>query len=410
MKPFRSTHLAFLLLGLSASLAAAQPQPPAAPSAPPPTDPAPAPPPPANLPASPAANPPANPAANPAATPRPSVALAPIGRPPTPPASVRNVPYGTFKVELPMIQRNVIGGVTGRLGGMAMDIENNILFIAATASNTIEVQTVSNSQSVQSVLGQPAPVSLIFLQPTRQLIATCATDSTARVFKADASGQLTLERSLTFAGEPGPILHDPAANLCWLGHGVFISSFDPSDGEKKSELSLEGIGRPVALAIDPTSPRLFTITTPANDVIVIDRSKADFPAIAARWPLSERAPAAIAFDRANKRLFVATRSPSRLIVLDSDSGREVAKLDAPEDPGSISYDPFLRKVYLAGNRGQVRVYQQVSPDTYQPIATETTAPGSRTSLLISEHRRLIVAAPNLGDDQAARLFVYQIGP
>jgi len=397
MKPLSSTHLAFLLLGLGASLAAAQTPPPATPSSPPAADPAPA-------------SPPANvPAATPA-TPRPTVALAPIGRPPTPPASVRNIPYGTFKVELPMIQRNVIRGVTGRLGGMAMDVENNILYVAATASNTIEVHTVSNSQSVQSVLGQPSPVSLIFIQPTRQLIATCATDSTARVFKADDSGQLTLERTLSFAGEPGPVLHDPVANLCWLGHGVFISSFNSTDGEKKSELSLDGIGRPVALAIDPSSPRLFSITTPANDVIVIDRSKADAPAIAARWPLSERAPAAIAFDHANKRLFVATRSPSRLIVLDSDSGREVAKLDAPDDPGSISYDPFLRKIYLAGNRGHVNVYQQVSPDTYQSIATEATAAGSRTSLLIPEHRRLIVAAPNLGDDQAARLFVYQIGP
>ena len=352
-------------------------------------------------------------AAPPIPTPPPSAppALAPGAQPPAPPPSVRNHPYGMFKVELPMIQRNVLASATGRLGGMAMDIQNNILFVAASASNTIEVHNVATSQPIQSLADQPAPASLAFLQPTRQLIASCATDSTARIYKADDTGRLSLQHTLIVPGEPGPLALDPSSNLCWLGHGVFVSSFDPSDGTKKSELSLEGIGRPIDLALDPSSPRLFAITTPASDVIVIDRAKPDAPAISARWPLSERAPAAITLDHANNRLFVATRSPSRLIVLDAASGREVAKLDAPDDPGSISYDPFLRKVYLAGNRGQVRVYQQLTPDSYQPLATETTAPGARTSLLIPEHRRLIIAAPSLGaNDEKARLFIYQIGP
>ncbi len=345
------------------------------------------------------------------ATPPPVQALAPVPRAPIPPATVRNVPYGTFKAELPMIQRNVIVGVRGRMGGMAMDIQANVLFAAATASNAIVVHNVADSKSLQYLSDQPGPTALVFLQASRLLVASCATDSTCRVFKVNDSSQIGLERTINFSGETGPLVADPASGLCWVGHGVFVSGFNPADGSKKAEVSLEGIGRPVDFAAERSTPRLFTITTPASDVVVIDRDKAGAQgAVAARWKLSERTPTALALDEANRRLFVATKNPAKLIVLDSADGREVAKFDASEEPGSLSYDPFARKVYLAANSGHVRVYAQITPDVYQVLTTDITAPGSRTSLLVPEHRRLIVVAPNLGDEEASRLFIYQIGP
>jgi DNA-binding beta-propeller fold protein YncE len=360
---------------------------------------------------SPAGNPPTAPTpASPTGTPpsaTPSTqSLAPVPSPPLPPATVRNVPPGTFKMELPMIQRNVIRDITGRMGGMAMDIEKNILYVAAAAANNIEVHNVANSKAIQTLSEQPAPTNLVFMQTERLLVASCASDSTCRVFKADDSGQLSFQRALSFSGETNPLVLDPDGKRCWVGHGVFISSFDPADGTRKSEISLDGIGRPVAMVIPATGPRLYAITSPANDVVVIDREQG---AVEARWPLSERAPSAIALDDGNKRLFVATRTPAKLLVLDLETGREVAKVDAPDEPGSMWYDLYIRKLYIAGNRGKVQVFAQVTPDVYQSLAIEDTAAGARTSLLIPEHRRLIIAAPNLGGEEAARLFIYQIG-
>jgi hypothetical protein len=69
----------------------------------------------------------------------------------------------------------------------------------------------------------------------------------------------------------------------------------------------------------------------------------------------------------------------------------------------------MRRVFAVGNRSQVSVFQQVTPDLYQPVVTEATSAGARNSLLIPEHRRLIIAGPMLAGDQAARLYIYQIG-
>lgn len=358
-----------------------------------------------------AAQPPATNPASPAPSPQPAAAqprplLPPPVLPPLP-ATVRNVPYAQFKVELPMIQRNVIRDVTGRMGGMAMDVEKNILYVAASASNVIEVHNVANSKSIQSLKDQDSPNELAFIPDSRRLVATCGADSSCRVFKADDAGVLSPEHRLGFAGETGPLIYDAAAKLCWVGHGVFLSSFDPVTGQKKSELSLEGIGRPVAMVAETGGPRLYVVTTPANEVIVVNRAENK---IETRWPLSDRAPAALALDEQNKRLFVAMRTPARLAMLDTESGTTLAAIEAPTEPGSIWHDPWLRKVYIAGNHGAVWVYQQTTRDTLAPRARETTSPGSRTSLHIPAHRRLIVAAPNLGGDEAARLFIYQIGP
>jgi len=391
------TRLPAAMLSFGLALAALAGQPPAKPA-----DPA--------TPAAPTTPAPAAPT-KPSVTPTPpSANIRPLLPPPPPPAlppGVNNVPYAQFKVELPMIQRNVIRDITGRMGGMAMDVEKNILYVAASAANVIEVHNVANSKSIQTLKDQESPNELVFIPESRTLVASCGADSSCRVFKADETGALTPGHRLSFAGETGPLIYDAAAKLCWVGHGVFISSFDPADGSKKSEISLDGIGRPVAIVAENSGPRLYVITTPANEVVVIDRDKKE---VTARWPLTDRAPAALALDELNGNLFIATRSPARLLMLDTADGSVLANVDGPTEPGSIWHDPWLRKVYIAGNQSDLWVYQQTARNGVARLAKERTAPGARTSLHIPAHRRLIVAAPNLGDDETARLFIYQIGP
>ncbi len=337
--------------------------------------------------------------------PSPTVAAPPASLPQAP---VHNPPYGTFKMELPMIQRNVLAGVRGRLGGMAIDARNNILYVAATAAGSIEVHQVAGSKQVQSVGDLPGPQGLVFIPELRLLVASCATDGSCRVFKAGDDGRLTFERSVPFGGEAGPLAYDTATGHCWVGHGVFVSCFDPRDGSKKSEVALQGIGRPIAIVAESLGPRLFALTASANEVVVIDRSTST---VTARWPLSEGGPSAIALDEVTKRVFIACRTSAKLLVLDAADGREVARLDGPAEPGSLWFDARLRKVYIAGNQGHIGVIAQTSADEYRPVATEASAPGSRMSLLVPEHRRLIVSCPQIdADDDQARLFVYQIGP
>jgi hypothetical protein len=353
---------------------------------------------------------PAAPGASSPAAPQtaPEPALAPPApRPPTP-ASVRNVPYAQFRVELPMIQRNVLEACRGRLAGLAMHVEKNILYVAAPEKNAVEVHDVATSKVLQSVGDLAQPSGLLHVPSQSRLIVSNAANGRVDVFNVNEHGLLSRERSVMLVGEAGPMVFDSAADRVWVGHGVFVSCLNPATGEREAEVQLSPSGRVVGL-VWHRGKLLAALIGARGAVAVFEPATRG---VAARWEIEGAGGlAAIASDPANDRVFAVSRVPARLFVLDGSSGATIATLEAPADPGGAWYDPTLRKVYVSGGGmgGAVGVYEQRGVNAYRHVEFTRTDAGSRTSLLVPEHRRLIVACPGL-DSDFGRVFVYQIGP
>jgi hypothetical protein len=107
-----------------------------------------------------------------------------------------------------------------------------------------------------------------------------------------------------------------------------------------------------------------------------------------------------------------------MTVYHSVSGKEVQSLPAPEAMDGVNYDANLKRIYMTGGRwygtpeasaGWVYVYQQKDCDHYELIFKIKTRPGSGTSLLAPQFKRLYVASQAI-DEQDAAILVFEPVP
>jgi hypothetical protein len=344
-----------------------------------------------------------------------AVGLAPIQPVPNP---------WPYPQKLAMVQRDVLTNVDGRLDHMALDPTTKVLYVAAYRNNSLEALHVPDSTTRQSIPDLSEPAGVLFIAESRRVVVGC--DGGVHIFKAAADGKLTAERMVPIEGAADNIRYDAAAKRVYVGHAEAIASFDIETGERGPEIKLPGA--PEAFILEPGTSRIFINVPSKQTVVVADRATS---AVTAEWslvfsdgkPPAEGEPAALilniveanypmALDEANGRLFVAIRYPARLIVIDTKSGKHVGQVkDISKDADDCWYDATTRRVFVTGGGGpgSISVIQQDSADDYKLEFTTSTASGARTSLLVPEQRKLYVAAPRLGDDQAY-IFVYLIGP
>jgi hypothetical protein len=108
----------------------------------------------------------------------------------------------------------------------------------------------------------------------------------------------------------------------------------------------------------------------------------------------------MALDEGDHRLFVGTRSPARLLVLDTETGKPVANLASVGDADDIFYDAKAKRIYVSGGAGAIRVFTQKDPNQYKVLGEVSTAEGARTSLFVPGWRKLYLAVPDYGGQQA----------
>jgi hypothetical protein len=122
---------------------------------------------------------------------------------------------------------------------------------------------------------------------------------------------------------------------------------------------------------------------------------------------------ALSLDETHHRLFDGVRDPATLIVLDTESGKEISRLEGVAGIDDLWYDSGRGRVYSSGGRGFdvgfVYVYQQNGADHYELVGKLPTAPGAGTSFWSAELNRLFVAAPASEKEEAA-ILVFEAQP
>jgi hypothetical protein len=122
---------------------------------------------------------------------------------------------------------------------------------------------------------------------------------------------------------------------------------------------------------------------------------------------------ALSLDEGHHRLFDGVRDPATLIVLDTESGKEISRLEGVAGIDDLWYDSARNRVYSSGGRGFdigfVYTYQEKDADHYELIGKVPTAPGAGTSFWLPELNRLFVGAP-ANDKEGAAILVFEPQP
>ncbi len=186
------------------------------------------------------------------------------------------------------------------------------------------------------------------------------------------------------------------------GH-VFVIEGDPKaitviDTKTDAAIATIKAGEKMEYAAADDRGGVYVAGEENSDLLKID---ARTNTVVGRWPTPDcTSPHGLALDRAGRRVFMSCIN-SVMMVVDADTGRLVAKLPIGRGSDAVAWDPTRKRVFSSnGADGTITVYQQSSPDAYQPLETVATAISGRTMAVDPGSGRLFVAAADT--DPSAR--------
>jgi len=283
-------------------------------------------------------------------------------------------------------------GVEGRIDHFAHDSAGHRLFVAALGNNSVEVLDLSQGKPIHRITGLTEPQGIYFLGESNRLYVANGGDGTVRVFDGSSYAPVT---TLKTDDDADNLRYDASAKLLYVGHGSgALGAIDVGKNAVVADISLKA--HPESFQLEQAGQRVFVNVPGAHHIAVVDRNKKVVTAI---WSIGlAGANFPMALDEANHRLMVACRAPACLLVFDTESGKEVAKVDLHGDCDDLFFDARRRQLYASCGEGFIDVFEQKDPDHYVLKEAVKTAAKARTAFFDGE--RLYLAVPRRGDQRA----------
>jgi WD40 repeat protein len=316
--------------------------------------------------------------------------------------------HGQDKLPLKLVQKIPMPNVKGRLDHFGVDLKGQRLFIAALGDdqNTVEVIDLKSGKWISSIPGQSKPQGLFYSPDFKKLFVANGTDGTCKIFAGDT---LKLIDSLPIGPDADHVGYDPATKYLYVGFGDAKSGglaiIDTRTNKHVADIKTDA--RSGGIKIEKSRPQTFVTLTGATNIGVVDLKKREQ---VSAWPTGVSSNVALALDEGHHRLFDGVRDPATLIILDTESGKEVSRLEGVAGIDDLWYDSAHNHVYASGGRGFdvgfVYTYQQKDADHYELLGKVPTAPGAGTSFWLPERNRLFVGAP-ANDKEGAAILVFE---
>jgi len=302
---------------------------------------------------------------------------------------------------LPLINTIALPGVGGRIDHLAFDQRTQKIFVAALGNNTIEVVDVKANTTIHSIQQLSEPQGIAYISESNTIFVANGHKGVCDVFNADNFQKIT---SIQLPGDADNVRYDSINKKIYVGYGDGgIAIIDATSFKQMADIKLEG--HPESFQLDIAAKKIFVNVPDKQQVEIIDLEKIQ---VTYKWKLTEaRSNFPMSLDAVNHRLFIGCRRPAKLLVLDTNGGKLITTVDTDNDVDDLFYDSRTHNIYLSCGGGYVDIIKQLNADTYQLTEKIASRSGARTSLLIPQLNRLIVASPKSFSTGAA-LLVYAI--
>lgn len=302
---------------------------------------------------------------------------------------------------LRLVETIPLAHVEGRLDHLAVDLQGQRLFVAALGNNTVEVLDLKTGTHLRTVTGLHEPQGLVFLPESNTIVVTNAQTGMCDLFDGTSFQH---RNAVKLTSDADNIRYDVATHTLYVGYGAgALGLIDATRAQHLGDIPLKG--HPEAFQLEQAGPRIFVNVPSAHHIAVVDRDKRT---VITTWPLQgAEANFPMALDDTHHRLFVGVRTPPMLLVMDTESGKEIARVQSVGDADDLFYDAPHQHIYVAGGAGLLSIVAQEDADHYTPVATIPTAAGARTALFVPALGRLYLAVPHRGT-QGAEIRVYAV--
>jgi hypothetical protein len=300
-----------------------------------------------------------------------------------------------------VLERTIpLGGVSGRIDHLALDLVHQRLFVAELGDDSVGVVDLKEGRLLKTLTGFREPQGMGYVPATNELYVANGGDGTVRIFGGD---------ELSFRGQCD--LGDDADNVRVTAHPARVivgygsgglAVIDPVSHGLKAKVEfkghpegfqiLPGSGQAVVNIPDEHEAALFELTTGKPLALWrIDDYRGNFP---------------MAIGESRDEFWLATRNPARLVGMNATTGMRTASLDACGDADDVYVDARRHRIYVSCGSGFIDVWER-QEDAYQRIAQLVTSSGARTALFDAELDSFFLAV-RASPGRPAAIWVYRL--
>ena len=298
-----------------------------------------------------------------------------------------NAQPSTQSQSLTLIASITLPDVNGRIDHLAFDPYSQRIFVAALGNNSLEVIDLKNNKSIHSIQNLHEPQGVVYIHESNTIFVANGNNGVCDVFNATNFQKIT---TIQLPGDADNVRYDSINKKIYVGYGDGgIAIIDANTFRQVGDITLQG--HPESFQLSITAKKIFVNVPDKQQVEIIDLDK---QIVIARWKLTAaKSNFPMSLDTTNHRLFVGCRHPAKMLVLDTNTGNLIAEVGTDSDVDDIFYSQKDGNIYLSCGGGYIDIFRQQAPATYKLIEKISSHSGARTSLLIPQLNRLIVASP-----------------
>ena len=290
--------------------------------------------------------------------------------------------------------------VKGRIDHLFVDIEHNILYIAALGNNSVEVIDLTTGENIHSIKGLDEPQGVLYIPNSNLIFIANGGNGLCQFLNTDTYLPAS---EINLSDDADNVKYDPEEQTIYAGYGnAGIAVINAKTQKLIGTIKLDG--HPESFQIDSHSKKIWANVPKDNVIEVIDGKtfkvidKWKYDNLSSNFPMS--------YDSIHHRLFVGFRSQSKLLILNSETGEKITVLDCVSDADDIFYDENSKWLIVSGGGGYIDIIEQKDSDTYTAVSHILTRKGARTSCWVPEWKELLLAVPE-NSGQSAELRIYK---
>ncbi|TKK72059.1 YncE family protein [Ilyomonas limi] len=291
--------------------------------------------------------------------------------------------------------------VSGRIDHLTINLKDNLVYVAALGSNTVEVVDLNRGKVIHSIKGLDEPQGVCYLPVQNELVVANGGNGNCMFYNAVTYATIA---TVHLGSDADNVRYDAGNKKIYVGYGSGgIAVIDAATHQQTANIPLPV--HPESLQIDEKNKLLFVNLPDNNSVAVIDMPTAK---VIHTWKIdSLKANFPMALDTAGNSVIIGYRNPPMLVSYNATTGKERSRTALIGDVDDVFYYEPKQEIFASGGDGAINIFKKASNSGFTRIANIPTRSGARTSLLIPSLQRFVVAERPSGGKYAA-LAVYKI--
>jgi DNA-binding beta-propeller fold protein YncE len=292
-------------------------------------------------------------------------------------------------------------GVKGRIDHMAINLKDQVLYVAALGNNSVEVVDLQKGEIIHSIKELDEPQGIAYIPAQNEIVIANGGNGNCVFYDAN---NYTFITSLHLSGDADNIRYSNSTGKIYVGYGDGgIAVIDAATHNQVGDVKLPA--HPESFQIDQKNNLLFANLPGVHSIAIIDLHDNKIVNTLETGGLKENFP--MTLDTAHSRFIVGFRNPALLVVYDYKSGKAINRVDLVSDADDIFYYEEKQQVFASGGGGYINIFDKNTDGSYKKVANIFTRSGARTSLLIPSLDTYLIAERGSAAKGAA-LAVYKI--